>query len=111
MIPAAMGWPTTSGFSSLVGSGIIVLAIGMGLCIYRLMRGPHLVDRVLAADVLSLQVVGLVVLLATETQRSLFLDAALVVAITGFASTLAFAQYIGRHKAERVVQARQGGEE
>ena len=52
-------------------------------------------DRVLAGDVLSLQVVALVILLAVDQRRAVSLDVALMVAIVGFASTLAFAQYIG----------------
>ncbi|MEX0886103.1 MAG: monovalent cation/H+ antiporter complex subunit F [Phycisphaeraceae bacterium] len=74
--------------------GIALLVVGMVLCLYRVLRGPELADRVLAADVLALHVVGLVVALAIYLGTTAFLDVALVVAIIGFASTLAFAQYI-----------------
>ena len=40
-------------------------------------------------------VAGLVVLIAVLYESAVFYDAALVVAILGFVSTLAFAQYIG----------------
>lgn len=75
--------------------GIVAVFIGIILCLYRMLRGPHLADRALAGDVLSMHVVGLVILLAISLRTVIFLDAALVVAIMGFASTLAFAQYIG----------------
>ena len=42
----------------------------------------------------SVQVVGIVILLAIDQRRALSLDAALLVAIVGFASTLAFAHYV-----------------
>ncbi|MFA9480180.1 monovalent cation/H+ antiporter complex subunit F [Phycisphaerales bacterium AB-hyl4] len=74
--------------------GIAVLVVGMVLCLYRIMRGPHLVDRVLATDALALHVVGLVIALAIYLRTTDFLDVALVVAIIGFAGTLAFSQYI-----------------
>lgn len=80
---------------AVVSVGVVTLIGGMGMCLYRILRGPHLADRVLAADALSLQVVGLVVLLAIGLRSMIYFDAALVVAIIGFASTLAFAQYIG----------------
>lgn len=74
--------------------GIYVLCAGMALCLYRLARGPELADRVLAADLLSLHVVGLVILLTIYVGNLVFFDTALVVAIIGFVSTVGFAQYI-----------------
>ncbi|MEX0652933.1 MAG: monovalent cation/H+ antiporter complex subunit F [Phycisphaeraceae bacterium] len=76
--------------------GIGVLVVGIVLCLYRILRGPHLADRVLANDALALHVVGLVIILAIYLRTTDFLDVALVVAIIGFAGTLAFAQYIAR---------------
>lgn len=84
------------------GTGIVVFSII--LCLYRMLRGPHLADRVLAGDVLAIQVVALVILLAIHMKMTLFFDAALVVAIIGFASTLAFAQFIGNHKRDLETQ-------
>ena len=80
---------------TVVQLGVVPLVAGIGMAMVRIVRGPEVADRVLAADVLSLEVVGLVILLAVDQQRSLSLDAALLVAIVGFASTLAFAQFIG----------------
>lgn len=74
--------------------GVYVLSAGMALCLYRLVRGPELADRVLAADLLSLHVVGLVVLLTIYVGNLVFFDTALVVSIIGFVSTVGFAQYI-----------------
>jgi len=89
----------------VVTIGIVTVFFGMMLCVYRLLRGPHLADRVLAGDTLSLHVVALVILLAVRLQTEMFFDAALVVAIIGFASTLAFAQYIGSQRAEHRSEA------
>ena len=89
----------------VVNVGIVSVFVGMMLCVYRLLRGPHLADRVLAGDTLSLHVVALVILLAVRLQTAIFFDAVLVVAIIGFASTLAFAQYIGNQKSKREVDA------
>ena len=74
--------------------GVFVLSLGMAMCLYRLVRGPALADRVLAADLLALHVVGLVILLTIYLGRMVFFDAALAVSILGFVSTLGFAQYI-----------------
>ena len=79
----------------VVEAGIVAVVVGIGMALYRIVKGPHVADRVLAGDVLSLQVVALVILLAVDQRRAVSLDVALLVAIVGFASTLAFAQYIG----------------
>ncbi|QDU71573.1 monovalent cation/H+ antiporter complex subunit F [Mucisphaera calidilacus] len=75
--------------------GLVLVVAGVILCLYRIVKGPHLADRVLAADALGLQVVGLVLVLAIATRIDAFFDTALTVAIIGFASTVAFGQYIG----------------
>ena len=84
----------TSMVGVVVDVGIFGLAVGMVLALYRMMKGPHLADRAIGGDLLALLVVGLVVLLAVDQRRAVSLDAALLVAIVGFAATVAFAQYL-----------------
>ncbi len=86
----------------VVEFGVLMLALGMALCLYRIVRGPHLADRVLAADAFAMHVVALVILLAIRLRTGIYFDAALVVAILGFASTLAFAQYIGGRRSDLI---------
>jgi len=83
--------PTLFGVT-MVGVGL--LCIGIVMCLFRIVKGPHLADRVLAADTLSLFVVGLVIVLAIKLESAVFFDAALVISVLGFASTVAFSQYI-----------------
>ena len=91
----------SGGVSVVVDVGIVALAVGMALMLYRMVKGPHLADRAIAGDALSLQVVGLVVLQAVAQRRSVSLDVALMVAIVGFAATVAFAQYLVGLKADQ----------
>jgi multicomponent K+:H+ antiporter subunit F len=89
--PSLMHWP----LMLAVQAGVGVLVLGILLCLWRMIKGPHLADRVLAGDTMAMLVAGLVVVLAIKYGSTLFYDAALVVAILGFVSTVAFAQYIG----------------
>jgi multicomponent K+:H+ antiporter subunit F len=79
--------------------GIVALGVSIVVCLYRILRGPTLADRGLASDVIALQVVGLAILLTIRLKMLVFFDAVLIVAILGFASTIAFAQFIGRRRA------------
>ena len=80
----------------IVDIGIVAMFVTIMWCLYRVVRGPQLVDRAIASDTLSLQVVGLAVLLTIRVQTLFYFDAVLIMSIMGFASTIAFAQYIAR---------------
>lgn len=72
------------------------LALSMLLCMWRLLRGPSLTDRILAFDTLYLNAVGIVVLLGIRLRSALLFEAALIVAMLGFVGTVALARYLTR---------------
>ncbi|RMD66497.1 MAG: K+/H+ antiporter subunit F [Planctomycetota bacterium] len=88
-----------SALFAVVDVGVALLSLAFLMCFARLLKGPTLVDRGLASDTISLQVVGLAILLTIRLRTLIYFDAALVIAILGFASTVAFAQFIGRRRA------------
>lgn len=75
---------------------MFLLGMAVVLCIIRLMRGPSVADRAMALDQISVQAVGIVTLYSIRVNDAIYLDAALVVALIGFLSVLAFARYIER---------------
>lgn len=79
---------------ALVWIALVVTVIAMLLTLVQVLRGPHLADRVLSGDVMTFQVVGMVLLLGIYLGTTVVFDVALTVGIIGFASTLAFAQFI-----------------
>ena len=83
----------------VIDMGIVAIFAGILLCLWRLVRGPTLIDRGVAVDTIALQVVGLVVLLTVRLRTLVDFDVVLIVAILGFVSTVAFAQFIGRRGA------------
>ena len=76
--------------------GIAAVALAVGLCGWRLLRGPTTTDRILAIDTLYLGTVALVVLLGMRWGTPLLFEAALLVAMLGFVSTVALARYLTR---------------
>lgn len=77
-----------------IATGAVALAIV--LCAWRLLRGPHATDRILAIDTLYINAVALVVLLGIRLGTPLLFEAALIVAMLGFASTVGLARYLTR---------------
>ena len=75
---------------------LAAVAMAMLICGWRLLRGPELTDRLLALDTLYINVVALVILLGIRLQTGLLFEAALIVAMLGFVSTVALARYLTR---------------
>lgn len=73
-------------------------ACGLALLLsgWRLLAGPQAVDRVLALDTMYINVVALVVLQGLREGNGLMFEAALLIALLGFVSTVALARYVGR---------------
>lgn len=86
----------------VVDVGWIVLAAGILLCLVVVVRGPHLADRAIALDTISIHVVGLLLLLTLRIDSLLLFDGALVLSLVGFAGTVGVAQYIMRSRVQRV---------
>ena len=72
------------------------VALALVLTAWRLLRGPHATDRVLALDTLYINTVGLVILLGLKLGSDLLFEAALVIAMLGFIATVSLARFLAR---------------
>lgn len=72
--------------------GMLILALMLALI--RLIRGPSLPDRVVALDLMGTLTVGIIAVYDILSERTVFIDVAIVMALTIFIGTLAFARYI-----------------
>jgi multisubunit Na+/H+ antiporter MnhF subunit len=64
------------------------------MLIYRVAKGPHAVDRVVAGDTIDTLVVVIMVLFGALSNRAIYLDLALIVSLLGFISTVAISRYL-----------------
>ena len=76
--------------------GLFILASGMALVVYRLIRGPKNADRIIGLDLMSVLMVALVALLSIFTEEAVFLDVAIAYALVAFLGTVAFARFLER---------------
>lgn len=70
-----------------------LLCMSCVFCLYRLIKGPSLADRVMALNTLTLVGVGLAVLLGSYINE-LFIDVAIPLALIAFISTLVITKYL-----------------
>jgi multicomponent Na+:H+ antiporter subunit F len=73
---------------------VIVLALCFTalLCVYRLIVGPSLPDRIVAAQAITTKTLAVVALLAFVYDQMIFLDIAITYALLAFLSVLAIAR-------------------
>ena len=74
--------------------GCFCLALLMNL--WRLFAAPTVTDRILVVDTMTANVIALVVLYGADIETTLIFEAALLLAMTGFVATVAYAKYILR---------------
>jgi multicomponent K+:H+ antiporter subunit F len=74
----------------------LMLGAAMLLALWRLLRGPEWIDRILALDTLYINGLALVVLLGMQFDTTLFFEAALLIAMLGFVGTISLAKYLLR---------------
>jgi multicomponent K+:H+ antiporter subunit F len=72
------------------------LALAMLLCLWRLLRGPALVDRALALDTLYINAMAILIALGIALENAVFFEAALIIALLGFTGTVVLARYLDR---------------
>jgi multicomponent K+:H+ antiporter subunit F len=66
------------------------------LNLWRLITAPTAADRVMALDTMAINVIALVVLLGIATGIGAVFEVALVIAMVGFVSSLAYARFFLR---------------
>lgn len=75
---------------------LCMAAVGIAavLNILRLVQGPDMPDRVLALDTLYINALALIVMFGIWLASDLFFEAALLIAVMGFVSTIAVGKYL-----------------
>jgi multicomponent Na+:H+ antiporter subunit F len=91
MIEPATGLLATS---STIAMAMVIAS--MVLLFWRVLIGPSLPDRVIAADLFSTMALGLIAIYVIKTGESAFLDAGLVLTLVAFLGSVAFARYLER---------------
>lgn len=74
----------------------LMLVLAMAIVLIRIIRGPRAQDRIIGLDTLYVNAVLLLVTFGISSGRVIYFEAALVVSMLGFVSTLALAKFLMR---------------
>mgnify|MGYP006257343753 CR=1 FL=1 len=79
-----------------LSSALALITLAWVLNLYRLIIGPSLPDRVLALDTMYINSIALIVVYGIQVDSKLYFEAAMLIALIGFVSTVAVAKYVTR---------------
>lgn len=72
---------------------LAMIGIAALLNLWRVLRGPTVLDRVIALDTMVINTIALLVTLGIYLGSDVYFEAALLLAMLGFITTVAFCKY------------------
>lgn len=75
---------------------VTLFCAAIALALYRIIRGPSVPDRVVAVDMMGVNVISIIATLSVLFQTRAFLEAILVIGLLAFISTIALSKFIER---------------
>ena len=82
--------------SNAITITLVAYGLAMLLALWRMLRGPAAQDRVLALDTLWMCTMLLMLMLGIRHGSQIYFEAALLIALLGFVSTIALAKFLMR---------------
>lgn len=79
---------------NLLEYSLIFMVIAFIPCIYRVVKGPTIPDRVVALDAMTTIIVVMLGIYSYVNESVFFMDVALVLAIISFVGTITVAKYL-----------------
>jgi multicomponent Na+:H+ antiporter subunit F len=73
-----------------------MLGAALLLTLVRIVGGPSAPDRVVALDLLTVVVIGMIAAYEVATNQPVYVDVAITLALISFLGTVAFARYVER---------------
>ena len=73
-----------------------LLGLSLALVLVRVVRGPDVVDRILALDTLYVNSAAMLVLYGLELGTGRYYEAALLIAMLGFITTVVLSKFLTR---------------
>jgi len=82
--------------SYALGFALTCFALALVLNLIRLATAPTLTDRILTLDTMTVNAIAVVVLYGVWAGTGLYLEAAVLLALTSFVGTVAYARFLLR---------------
>lgn len=77
-------------------AALTILALSIVVCLYRVIKGPSMADRIIALDTIGIQLLATVAIIGAMFRTTAYFETILVLGILTFIGTTAFARFIER---------------
>jgi len=78
---------------------LLYVQIGLALfCLFRIIKGPSIPDRMVGIDIFGILVVGICAIITIITERMFYIDIGIAWIILSFVGTLTLAKYLGNKR-------------
>lgn len=74
----------------------ICFGVALLLDLWRIVTGPDAADRILALDTMVINVIALLVIYGIARGTAIYFEAAMLIAMVGFVSTVAYCRFLLR---------------
>ena len=74
----------------------VMLALAMAFALFRMIKGPRAQDRILGLDTLYINAMLMLLAFGIRTANTIYFETALIIALIGFVSSIAFAKFLMR---------------
>lgn len=75
---------------------LIILSIAMLMCLYRVIKGPSMSDRVIALDTIGINLISITAVISIMHRTDAYVEVILLIGILTFIGTIAFSKFIER---------------
>jgi len=82
--------------SIAIDIAFVLLGLSLALTLVRLVLGPDVTDRILALDTLYVNSAALLVVYGLDLGTGRYYEAALLIAMLGFITTVVFSKFLAR---------------
>lgn len=79
-----------------LGFAFVAISVAIVLALWRLIFAPGIGDRILSLDTIVVNAIGLIILFDIRQGTQMYFEAALIFAMLGYVSTVAYARYVLR---------------
>lgn len=77
-------------------TSLILLSLSIVGCMYRLLKGPSMADRIAALDTIGIILLSMITIICMLLETVAYMDIILLIGILAFIGTIAFSKYIER---------------
>ncbi|MBM7700686.1 multicomponent Na+:H+ antiporter subunit F [Kurthia huakuii] len=82
--------------NAILTVALIFFTITVVICLYRVIKGPSLPDRVVALDMIGVNMLSMIAIISLLQRTTAYLEVILILGILSFIGTIAFSKYIER---------------